>query len=206
VESLRTEFTRELHGALARLGFKQCQTQIYTLSVSAETEGWLGIQIADAKSGGLEILPTVGFLNSRIARFYSELSSQRFDPCSPPTFTRPLAALMRAEFSYWQLSGKRDIAPAVADMCGALSGIGIPYMRRFPTLERVLRHLEMSSSDRSIGYALDENLVKVIALQLSKRDPEARVLAKAQLETWLAADGYEGHPTVEFYKALLHLQ
>src|ERR1700690_3262959 len=67
-------------------GFERRKSGIFTIKMSADAIGWIGLNTATrGQKGFLEINPVVGVRNQQIERLVAELTGEKFDEITPPT-------------------------------------------------------------------------------------------------------------------------
>jgi hypothetical protein len=149
---------------LAELGFKKRAGEVYTLPLSDEVLGWLGLNRATRhhQPGEVEINPVVGIRNQQVERLVAELQGEKFHGYSPPTASSPLGYLFpEPRYRSWIFAPDRGDGPA-ADLASAVATHAMPFIRSLTDLPALCRAL-----DNRLG----------IEHQLAYRRPVAWLLA-----------------------------
>ncbi len=128
---------------LADLGFKKRQGQIYSIEVSEDVLGWLGLNRATEHypRGVAEIHPLVGVRHQGVERLVAELRGEKFHPYVPPTAGSPLNYLMPwPHFRTWVL-GRADTDEKAQEMVAAIAKYGLPWMHATAPLPALCGYL-----------------------------------------------------------------
>lgn len=138
---------------LAELGFKKRTGAIFTMELTANVLGWLGLNRATRhrQPGEVEVNPVVGVRHQDVERLVAELRGERYHSYLPPTVSIPLGYLFpEPRYRSWVLAPKGSELTA-REMVSAIVEYGIPYMQSTIDLRQLCREL-----DRKDGF---ENLL-----------------------------------------------
>lgn len=157
-----------VRGPLGELGFAKRAGQVFTVNLSAEVLGWLGLNSASKRlAGAVEVHPVVGARHQVVERFVAELRGERFHPYQPPTVSTPLGYLMpQGSNRAWLFEEGSDPVAVGADLATAVSEFGLPFMRETDELEAFLAWI-----DQGFGFFLEYR--RPVTLALLGRDDEA---------------------------------
>jgi hypothetical protein len=138
------EVVDEVTAKLVATGFARRQVNgIFTLDVSPEVIGWLGLNTATKHlAGSLEVNPVVGVRHQGVERRVAELRNERFHRFLPPTVSGSLGYLM-PERSYvgWHFE-KGSVVESAANLASAVERFALPEMRSTIDLMTLRRKIE----------------------------------------------------------------
>jgi hypothetical protein len=133
-----------LKAPLAELGFKKRAGEIFTMEVTKEVLGWLGLNRASEHlpSGQVEINPVVGVRHQGIERMVAELRGEKFHPYLPPTLSLSLGHLFpEPRHRAWTFGASSGDAIA-AELAGAVAAHGLPFIQARRELPAICLGLE----------------------------------------------------------------
>ncbi len=159
-------------------GYKKRTGQIFTLELSTEFLGWLGLNRAvNRGDGSMAINPVVGVrfqvLEHTLARIMDE------DPQTyvPPTISINVGYLMpESTYQTWVFEERADNQKTMVEMLSAVEKYGRPFMISMADLESIQRAFEAKE------YSLPENRKYRLPLIYHMRGEGDRVHAELQKE------------------------
>ena len=187
---------------LVPVGFKQRKTGIFTIQLSSEVLGWLGLNTATKHHppGEVTINPVVGARHQEVERLVAELRGERFHAYLPPTISRALGHLIpEVRFKSW-IANPEHASVVGADMVAAIGEYGLAFMKSLTTLEELRRALEPPVR----FFTEDQARYRRPAVWLLSGEPGR---AAEELDKSLAAIGDRSAPAdVEFRRFAAALQ
>jgi hypothetical protein len=155
---LKVEALTVFQQLLAELGFKNHGGGIFTRALNEETLGWIGFGTALRKTGGnLWIYATIGVRNQRLHKTLASIRGDRYHRYAPPTTSVHIGYLMPGkQFTYWPITEREDVAPAVQRLARAIREYGEPFMEANATLGQLTATLEHGQYDlaEQLAYRL----------------------------------------------------
>lgn len=143
-DQLIKEVTKYAQYALGEHGYRKRSEQIYTLDLSDEFLGWLGLNRAiDRGDGALALNPVVGVRYQPMERTLAEITGEAFHEYIPPTVSVNVGYLM-PENSYrsWRFEEGSANQERVLDMIAVVEKVGRPFMDSMADLESLTKALE----------------------------------------------------------------
>jgi hypothetical protein len=132
---------------LQKLGLRKRKGGVYTVELSKQVHGWLGLNRATRHlpPGEVEISPVVGVSHVTIERLLAELRGAKPHGYQVATIATPLGYLLpEARYKAWAFSADNAHETA-AEMVGAIARYGVPFMRSKAELSEICRALESPS-------------------------------------------------------------
>jgi len=153
-----------LTSRLAELGFKKRKAGIFTLDLTEDAIGWIGLNTATGGLGGsVELNPIVGLRNQRVERLVADLNQEPFHEFVPATVSVGVGYLsplrQYAVFLFSKSGGHDQVA---ARLVQAIQDYGLPFIRRATELHSLVELMQ------SPGFGIAE--------QLSYRIPAALLI------------------------------
>ena len=130
--------------ALGEHGYQKRAEQIFTLDLSDEFLGWLGLNRAiDRGDGALALNPVVGVRYQVMERTLAEITGEKFHAYIPPTVSVNVGYLL-LENSYrsWRFEEGGANQEKVLDMIAVVDKVGRPFMESMADLESLTVALE----------------------------------------------------------------
>jgi len=193
------QFMKEVFGLLQQrlesLGFRKRRNQIFSLSVSEDVLGIVGLNKATRGRGPgvLEINPVIGVQNRRVGQLVAELSGEKFEETGPFLAQANVGYLSPASKYHPFLFTETEPAGELADqLLEAVRMYGLPFIRSNEPLPALLHTM------RSTRFASPFNTVYGIpvALYLLGKNSEA----DAFLNDELAKLGSQTNPGAQHYR------
>lgn len=132
---------------LAKIGFRKRAGEIFTVELSKDVLGWLGLNRATKHrvAGEVEINPVVGVRHQEVERMVAELRGEKVHAYQPPTIGTHLGYLLpEARYKSWVFTADR--AKAMADeMAAAIAEHGLAFMQSMKGLGELCRAIEERS-------------------------------------------------------------
>jgi hypothetical protein len=134
---------------LSEHGFKKRAGDVFTLELTKNVLGWLGLNRATQHRppGEVEINPVVGIRHQEVERLVSELRGEKFHAYQPPTISCPLGYLLPEQRYRAWIFPPGTAGETAADMAAAIASYGVPFMRSAIELTDLCRLL-----DRDLGF------------------------------------------------------
>lgn len=132
---------------LTKIGFKKRRGEIFTIELSKEVLGWVGLNRATKHrpAGEIEINPVIGVRHQQVERLVAELRGQKFHAYIPPTISTALGyVLPEASYRAWIFTADRARVMA-NEMVAAIAEHGLALMRSKVELSDLCRALEQGS-------------------------------------------------------------
>jgi len=127
-----------LQEPLRALGFRKRSGPIYTVALTPDVLGWLGLNTASRHqpAGTVEVNPVVGVHHRTVEEIVAELRGEAIHPYHPPTVCTPIGDVTPAHrYTAWEI-GEVWSAPAAA-MLEAVERYGLPYLRSLTDLDAI---------------------------------------------------------------------
>ena len=124
-------------------GFKKRSGHIYTVDLSADVIGWVGLNSAKKSMAPDEVgvNPVIGVRHQTVERLVAELCRDRFHPYVPPTVSSPIGYLLpECRYTEWLIRAGEE-EPA-REMVGAIVRHGTNFMERRRDLGSLLEGLD----------------------------------------------------------------
>jgi len=120
-----------LHTRLAALGFEKRKPGIFTIKVSDEVVGWIGLNKAThGQKGFLEINPVVGVRNQRIEKLVSDLLGEKFDEVIPATLAGNIGYMMPSDkYRSYTFSQDAPVETIAEELVNGFREYGLPFIR-----------------------------------------------------------------------------
>jgi hypothetical protein len=116
---------------------------IFTLGVTDDVIGWIGLNKAIRGQGGvLEINPVVGVRNQQIERRVSDLTGDKFSEVVPPTLSGNLGYLMpENKYRPFMFHENDPIEPIVEELVAEVQTYGLPFVRTNADMGNLVKNL-----------------------------------------------------------------
>jgi hypothetical protein len=163
---------------LTNIGFRKRAGGVFTLDLTPDVIGWLGLNRATRHRapGEVEINPVVGVRFQEVERLVAELCGEKFHAYTPPTVSTPLGYVMpEKKYMAWVFSPGRsdDVAN---DMVTAIATHGISFMRSTVELGELRLKLEARlGHDHQLAYR------RPVAALVAGDVEQARAMLDAEL-------------------------
>lgn len=168
-----------LEVGLKRIGFTKRKEAIYTLAITPEVLGWLGLN-RSMRSGILEINPVVGVRHKLVEDVVAKCLELPLEPFTPATISAHLGYVgPNKDYLPWVFHSMPDCAERITQCLAEVEGSGIPYMQRLKTLDTLV--VELATSPYSIPEA--SNIRRIVVLYLLGRHREATKYLRESLES-----------------------
>lgn len=146
-----------LKPGLSHLGFKKRADGIFTIELSRDFVGWLGLNRLTKRrpKGDVGIYPQVGVRCQSLERLISGALERPNHSYIPPSIVRPLPYLMPAgKYRTWEFSEK-TATEAAEDFTRAIAKFGVPFMKSNADLTQIARRLDegMHNDSQHITHA-----------------------------------------------------
>ena len=129
-----------LRDPLQQAGFRKRAGQIFTIPLTDDVLGWLGLNHArrHREPGEVGVAPIVGIRHQEVERLIARLRREKFYEYQPPTFLRQIGYVMpRHRNMLWEFGGPYG-SSAEPELLAAIVDYGVPYMRSLIPLPAVL--------------------------------------------------------------------
>jgi len=145
-KALIREVMQITHRKLVDHGYKKRSSQIFTLDLSSEFLGWLGLNRAVQRGdGSLAINPVIGVRYQRLERILADLMDEEFHAYIPPTLSVNIGYLMPDNsYKTWSFFEKTNNLRIVDDMVAAIKKYGISFMDAMSNEDAILEALKVS--------------------------------------------------------------
>ncbi len=143
-DQLIKEIMKYVQDALGEHRYRKRVEQIYTIDLSDEFLGWLGLNRAiERGDGALALNPVVGVRYQTMERTLAEITGEKFHAYIPPTVSVNVGYLM-PENSYrsWRFEEGGLNKQKVLDMVAIVEKVGRPFMSTMADLESLTEALE----------------------------------------------------------------
>jgi hypothetical protein len=140
---------RALQEPLGQLGFRKRRGEIFTISLTDEVLGWLGLNYASRHRppGQVVINPVVGVRHQVVERLIATLRGDEFHEYQPPTISTPIGYLMPVHrYTEWEFGGQHGEA-AGEDLVAAIVNYAIPFMQSLVHLPAILEAINHGLSN-----------------------------------------------------------
>jgi len=130
--------------ALAREGFTKREEDYYTITLSEDVLGWVGLDRArrGPRRAVLEIDIGVGLRNQPLEQLVAELKEVEYHDYFPPSIGMNIGYLMPKQiYTPWLFDNQTDIAAAVLQGMADLRKYAFPFMRSNIQLKKLLNTL-----------------------------------------------------------------
>jgi hypothetical protein len=169
-----------LQQRLVSLGFRKRQHHIFSLSVSEDVLGLVGLNKATSGRGPgvLEINPVIGVQNRRVGQLVAELAGEKFEETSPFLAQANVGYLSpAAKYQPFLFTETEPVDELADQLVEAVKVYGLPFVRSNEPLPALLHTM------RSTRFASPENTVYGIpvALHLLGRNSEADAFLNDEL-------------------------
>lgn len=151
-----------LQRPLRDLGFRKRSGAVFTMQVSEDQLGWIGLNDATEhmRPGAAEVNPVVGVRHDVVEMIVAELRAERPHPYNPPTVSTPLGYVMpEPRYRAWFFAADMDNEPVADELSTAIADHGLLWMRSFSDLDMLRIALE-----KGLGHGLEYRLPVVLAL------------------------------------------
>ena len=153
---------------LIAVGMKKRAGRTYTLKVSEEVLGWLGLgRVYRRRESVLSVIPTIGIRYQSLEKLLAEARGEKFHSYFPPTIGQQIGYLMpQAEYVTWDFTFDGNINRGVEEMVQAIKDYGFLFMEKyadFVALQEAIIHREYGFNDE-----LDYRIPIVYLMQGSK--------------------------------------
>ena len=119
-----------LQERLEGVGFTKRRQGIFSIDISDDVIGWLGLNRAVEGRADLEINPVVGVRNQRIERIVAELTQRPFDKLVPPTLAGHLGYLTpEKRYVPVRFAPGESQEPSAVRLIESLQAYGFPFMK-----------------------------------------------------------------------------
>ena len=193
-DQLIKEIMNYVQDALGEHGYRKRSEQIFTLDLSEEFLGWLGLNRAvDRGDGALALNPVVGVRYQTLERTLAEITGEAFHAYIPPTVSVNVGYLM-PENSYrsWRFEQGDANQQKALDMIAVVEKVGRPFMNSMADLESLTEALEAKR------YSLpDDRRFHLSALYHLKGESD---LANSQLVNYVAELGDRDDLAAQAYR------
>jgi hypothetical protein len=138
VKGLKRQALAACEAALAPLGFAKWRQQVFATDLEPGVRGLVGLGVAlKVKPGSVAISPTVAVRHEQVAQLEEQFTGRAGD-----TLSCPLYKLLPGERPFdWIFDPGADHQAVADQMAAAIRDYGIPFMRRYLTLESVAEGL-----------------------------------------------------------------
>ena len=162
-----------------RLGYRKRSGEIFTLDLTADAIGWLGLNKAvRRREGVVEINPVVGVRHQVAERLLADIQREKFHPYTPPTISVHLGYLApENKYTPWLFDENHEPSVGVAKLAESVAVHGIPFMRANAGLEKLVQTLESSK----FGVPEQTNYRLPIVYHLVGKDDLAEDFVERQL-------------------------
>ena len=180
---------------LANLGFRTRRDAIYTIELSKDALGDLGLNRATRHqlSGEIEVNPVVGVRHHEVERLVAELRGQKAHAYVPSTIATPIGYVMpEARYRAWLFTAERAEAVA-AEMVAVIAEHGLAFMQANKDLKDICRALEPHSE-----LTIADSAVYRLPIALFLCGEKHRAAEK--LEMSVAALGARGDMAANYFR------
>jgi hypothetical protein len=139
-----------LREQLEHSGFRRRASAIFTISLTSEALGWLGLNHATRhqQAGQVEVNPVVGVRHQAVERLIADLRRDRFHEYLPPTASTPIGYVMpESRYISWEFGGQYGMA-AGPELIAAVMDYGMPFMQSLIPLQATLEAINRGFSQR----------------------------------------------------------
>lgn len=192
---LADEAKAACHTVLTGLGLRKRAGTTYTVEVTKEVLGFVGLNVAvNRPTGPFTVNPVVGARHQELERVVAELTGVKPSPYVPPTVSSPLGYLMPdRRFVEWEFDDAGSVDATAAALGAALAEHGLPFVRAHAELEPIATAL--ASGDFGVPQ---QNAVRLpVALALLGSVDEAR----RTLSDELAALGDRSDAAAQWFRS-----
>jgi len=141
---------------LANLRFQQREVGVFTIPISNEAGGWVGLNKRLEGGKILQVNPVVGVRNHRLEEFIARARYEVPHPYLPPSISVPLGYLMpHARFSMWDFAEDSRTDEVVGDLLKNIRDYAMPFMysnSRLDDIYNQLRKPRFYSRDKADYY------------------------------------------------------
>ena len=165
---------------LQSLGFRKRAGGIFTVELTDDVLGWLGLNRATRhrRPGDVEVNPVIGVRHRLVEAAVARLSGEKGHAYLPVTVSTPIGYVMPdGRYTSWVFSPDAAAEPA-ADLATAVERHALPFMRARADLPALLEAI-----DEGLGHNLQYR--RPVVLHLMGRSREAR----ASVQSWLGELG-----------------
>jgi hypothetical protein len=178
---------------LEKLRFQKREAGIFTLPISNETSGWLGLNRKVGDQGVLQINPVVGVRNQPLEELIAKATHGALHSYLPPSISIPLGYLTpQATFRMWEFGQPFKTNEIVGDLIKSVTESAIPFIYSNSRLEEIYVTIK-----RPRFYNREKADYYIPALDiLMGRDFSAREFVSAKLDEI----GGRSDPAAERYR------
>lgn len=125
---------------LTSSGWRRRVPDIFTIDLGSEVLGWIGLNRATHKTGGILLInPVVGVRNQKLEQLVAQFSGTRFHLYNPPTIAGNVGYLMpEDDFLQWAFSSEHDAEALVSELVQTIQDYGMPFIRANVDLEQLI--------------------------------------------------------------------
>lgn len=171
-----TEVITHIRQRLLAAGFRHEKNDIFSIPVSNDVVGWLGLN--KATTWGLEINPVVGARHQLLERIVAECTESRFDSIIPPTVAANVGYVAPQQKYLSFIFSEASLVPQVAgEMLERVRAYGIPFMKKCADLNFIV---DFMKAGRALNSSTEYRIP--VGFHLLNRDSEALVYSQKRLE------------------------
>jgi hypothetical protein len=164
---------------LARTDFQKRKADIFTVAVSEEVVGWLGLNKSLYRGGVLRLNPVVGVRHQRLESRVAELLGQKSHQYVPATISNNVGYLMSEQkYAAWSFQEGANCDAPVTEMVAAIGEFGRRFMEKNATLATLYNTL-LNSKRGTPPDQLDYRIA--MAADLLGKHAEAETFVDAKL-------------------------
>jgi hypothetical protein len=117
---------------LAAVGFARRRAGIFTMPLSDDFVGWLGLNTAaeGLRGEAVRISPVVGVRHQPTERLLAELTGRPFHRYIPPTIRAGLGELESPRRHATWLVARADPVDAISDVVASIAATGVPFVEQ----------------------------------------------------------------------------
>jgi hypothetical protein len=127
-----------LAAGLANLQFQKREAAIFTIPISNETAGWVGLNKRTEGGRTPQVNPVVGVRNHRLEEFVAKARAEVPHPYLPPSISIPLGYLTpQGGFKLWDFAADSGANGIVGDLVKNIRDYALPFMHSNSKLDDV---------------------------------------------------------------------
>jgi hypothetical protein len=151
----RKSFTQAVSETMAAIGFRKRADLIFTMELSADVVGWLGLPTASRhpyEPGSFGVGPVLGVRQQTVERIIAKLRVDKFHQYIPPTVSVQLGYLMPdRRYREWVIS-PASMSSAATQIAEAVREYGVPFMQEGQDFDRLTILVERHGIDHLARY------------------------------------------------------
>lgn len=130
-------------------GFKKRSGHIFTLNISDDTIGWLGLNRGILKSEEvIEINPVIGIRHQPTEKLLAEVLEEKFHPYTPPTVSIHLGYVTpKKDYVPWLFPYNKNPEKQIEVLADDVKSYGLPFMQS----NKELKALTQAAENQGLG-------------------------------------------------------